>query len=92
MNINISHSPCTAAAHVHLQPGESFTAEGGAMIAMSSGIQVETTTHKRGSGGVLKAIKRALTGESFFLNHFTAGQGEAEVCLLYTSTSPRDRV
>ncbi|MEC8929387.1 MAG: TIGR00266 family protein [Verrucomicrobiota bacterium] len=81
MNINISHSPGNAAAHVHLQPGESFTAEGGAMIAMSSGIQVETTTHKRGSGGVLKAIKRALTGESFFLNHFTAGQGEAEVIL-----------
>jgi uncharacterized protein (TIGR00266 family) len=35
---------------------------------------VETTTHKRGSGGVLKALKRMLTGESFFLNHYTATQ------------------
>ena len=74
MDIEITNGPGNAAAHVRLQPGEHFTGESGAMIAMSGGMQVETTTHKRGSGGVLKAHKRMLTGESFFLNHYTATQ------------------
>jgi uncharacterized protein (TIGR00266 family) len=74
MDIEITNGPGNAAAHVRLQPGEHFTGESGAMIAMSGGMQVETTTHKRGSGGVLKALKRMLTGESFFLNHYTATQ------------------
>ena len=74
MDIEITNGPGNAAAHVRLQPGEHFTGESGAMIAMSGGMQVETTTHKRGSGGVLKALKRMLTGESFFVNHNTATQ------------------
>ena len=81
MDIEITNGPGNAAAHVRLQPGEHFTGESGAMIAMSGGVQVETTTHKRGSGGMLKALKRVLTGESFFLNHYTAQQQPGEVIL-----------
>ena len=43
------------------------------MIAMSSGIRVETTSRKRGGGGgIAKGLKRIFAGESLFLNHFTA--------------------
>ena len=81
MDIAINHGPGNAAATFRLQPGETCTAESGAMIAMSGSLQVETTTHQRGKSGVLKALKRMLTGESFFLNHFTAAQQPGEVIL-----------
>lgn len=51
------------------------------MIAMSGDMSIETSTHTRGGGGVLKAAKRMLSGESFFLNHFTAGVKGGEVWL-----------
>jgi uncharacterized protein (TIGR00266 family) len=81
MDIELLHRPGSAVAKVNLQSGESFTAEGGAMIAMSSDMRIETTTHKRGKGGIGKALKRMLAGESFFLNHYTAGAKGGEVWL-----------
>lgn len=74
MQIDFIHRPGNTAARVRLMPGETMTAEGGAMIAMSGHIDVETTTHKKGSGGLLKAVKRMIAGESLFLNHFSARQ------------------
>lgn len=77
MKIEIVHRPGCAAAKVALEPNETLTAEGGAMIAMSGDLRITTTTHKKGSGGMLKAMKRKLAGESFFLNHYdgdTAGE------------------
>ncbi len=45
------------------------------MIAMSTGFNVETTSKsKGGGGGIVKGLKRMLSGESLFLNHFTATQ------------------
>jgi uncharacterized protein (TIGR00266 family) len=79
MQVEVMHGPANAAAKVRLQGGQSFTAEAGAMIAMSQDVRIETTTHKKQSRGVLKAIKRMLGGESFFLNHFTAGPQGGEV-------------
>ncbi len=73
MDIEIQHGPGNAAAKIHLHPRETVIAEGGAMIAMSSDLHVETTTHNRGGGGILKGLKRLLAGESFFINHFTSG-------------------
>lgn len=81
MQIEIQHGPANAAARVRLDAGESVTAEAGAMIAMSGEVQVETTTLKKGSSGILKAMKRMLAGESFFLNHFTARGQPGEVWL-----------
>jgi len=51
------------------------------MIAMSGHLGVTTTTHKKGKGGLLKAAKRLLAGESLFLNHFTAERDAGEVWL-----------
>lgn len=85
MQVEIVKRPANSAAKIKLNPGETITAEAGAMIAMSSDITVTTTTHKKeGGGGVLKGLKRMLAGESLFLNHFTAGSNGGE---LYLSTT-----
>lgn len=72
MEIEILNSPGNATAKVSLEGGEEIVAESGAMIAMDGNIQVTTSTKKRGGGGILKALKRLLAGESFFINTFTA--------------------
>lgn len=81
MQVEIVHGPGNSAARVALAGGETCTAEAGAMIAMSGDMSVTTTTHAKGSGSVLKAMKRMLSGESFFLNHFTAAAGGGELYL-----------
>jgi uncharacterized protein (TIGR00266 family) len=88
MQTEILHGPGSATARVALEPNESLTTEGGAMIAMSADLAVQTTTRQRGaSGGVaglLKAAKRLLSGESFFLNHYTASGKGGEIWLAAT--------
>lgn len=65
--------PAMSVAKLTLQAGESVTCEVGAMVAMSSGFNVETTSQNKGkSGGIVKGLKRMFAGESYFLNHFTA--------------------
>ena len=81
MDIEILHGPGSAAARVQLAPGECLTAEGGAMISMSGDMDIQTTTMKKGKGGILKAMKRMLAGESFFVNHYTPGHSGGEVLL-----------
>jgi uncharacterized protein (TIGR00266 family) len=74
MKTEILYGPGNAAAQISLDANETVTVEGGAMIAMSADLDVQTTTHQRsGGGGLLKAAKRLLSGESFFLNHYRAG-------------------
>ena len=75
MQHEIIARPAASAAKLTLQAGETVTCEVGAMIAMSAGFTVETTTRKRGGGGgIMKGIKRMFAGESLFINHFTANQ------------------
>jgi uncharacterized protein (TIGR00266 family) len=81
MQTEILHGPGNAAAHVILAPGETITSEGGAMIAMTNDIEIETTTRKREGGGLFAAAKRLLT---VFLNHFTAGANGGEIFLATT--------
>ncbi len=90
MQIDIQYRPANAAARVVLQPGETVTAEGGAMISMSPNVTIETTTIQRGKGGVLAGIKRLVAGENFFLNHFTAQRHSGEIWL--SSGMPGDMV
>lgn len=67
--------PAATAIRFQLDPGDGLTCEVGAMIAMSSGLTVNTTSRSRGgSGGIIKGLKRMFSGENFFLNHFTAQQ------------------
>lgn len=81
MKVEFIHRPGNTAACVKLAQGESCTTEAGAMIAMSGHLAIETTTHKKGSGGFLKAAKRLFAGESLFLNHFSATREAGEVWL-----------
>jgi uncharacterized protein (TIGR00266 family) len=77
MKIEIQNRPAYAIADVHLELGESVISEGGAMVSMTTDITVTTSTMSTGSGagGLLKGLKRMLTGESFFLNKFTSSTG-----------------
>jgi uncharacterized protein (TIGR00266 family) len=76
MQTEVLYSPAYAAAKLTLAQGETVRAEAGAMLAMSPGITLETSTQ----GGLLKGLKRSvLGGESFFMNTFTAQTAGAEL-------------
>ena len=81
MRTEVSYSPAFAMATVSLDQGESVKAEAGAMMAMSPGVEIQTSTQ----GGVLKGLKRSvLGGESFFMNTFKATGPDAHVVLAPT--------
>ena len=84
MQIDLLHRPGNSAARVVLSPGEHLTAESGSMIAMSDTLALTTSTHKRDSGSILKALKRMLAGESLFLNHYAANTLAGDVFLAAT--------
>lgn len=84
MEAQVLHSPGNSAVKIRLAPGEVCTTEGGAMIAMSGDMQIQTSTHKKGKGGLLRAAKRMLSGESLFLNHYTAGPQGGDLFLAAT--------
>ncbi len=69
MQIQIDDRPAYAIAKVALDAGEEIVAEGGAMVAMTEGFELET----KARGGFLKSIARStFGGESFFMNTFKA--------------------
>lgn len=74
MQVNLHYRPSQSLAQVWLQAGESVVAESGAMVGMSTNVQMQTS-----SGGLMKGLKRLFGGESFFRNTFTAGGGQGEV-------------
>lgn len=74
MQVNLLYRPSQALAQCWLQAGESVVAESGAMVGMSTNVQMQTQ-----SGGLMKGLKRLFGGESFFRNTFTAGGGQGEV-------------
>ncbi len=74
MQVNLLYRPSQSLAQCWLQPGESVVAESGAMVGMSTNVQMQTQ-----SGGLMKGLKRLFGGESFFRNTFTAQGGQGEV-------------
>jgi len=69
VNHEILYGPSYSLARVRLEAGEEINAEAGAMVSMSSGIEMQTSA----KGGLLSGLKRSLLGgESFFINTFTA--------------------
>lgn len=69
MNYEIESRPTYSVLEVGLDPNESVVAESGAMIWMSSSVQLNTSAR----GGMFKSLRRsALGGESFFQNVFEA--------------------
>ena len=69
MKVDLRHNPSFAVARVTLDPQEELRAESGAMMAMSAGVSVESSTQ----GGLMKGLKRSfLGGESLFITTFRA--------------------
>lgn len=61
---------------IELDPGEAVRAEAGTMTYMEPGIEMQTST----GGGIFKGLKRAITGESFFITTFlNNGSGKSHV-------------
>ncbi len=76
MKITVEHRPSYALGIVELENGETVKAETGAMVSMSSNMQVESGMR----GGLFKsAMRKVLGGESFFVNTFTATGGPGYV-------------
>ncbi len=84
MKTEILQRPSNTIAKIDINAGEELTAEGGSMVAMSPGLSVETTTHKRGKGSVMQATKRIFAGESVFMNHYKCNASEATLFLAPT--------
>ncbi len=73
----IEHQGAFALAVVILQSDQSICAEAGAMVSMSSNVEL----YSEMKGGVFGALKRAVGGESAFVSTFTAKGGNGEVTL-----------
>lgn len=87
MKTELLYRPSFAAARVQLDPGEGVRADGGAMLSMSSSVQIETNA----TGGIMQSLKRSmLGGESFFMNTFRSPDAPAE--LLFAPSLPGDLV
>ena len=69
MQVQTRQGPAYGVARLTLSPNEPVKVEGGAMMAMSSGV----TLAAKAEGGIMKSLKRAaLGGESFFVSTYTA--------------------
>lgn len=85
MNVAIRSQPAFAHLAVDLKPGDSITAESGAMVSRDSCIQMKTSF----SGGFCGAVLRRLFGgESLFVNTFSATNEPGQVVL--TQAFPGD--
>ena len=68
MQFEIRNRPDFACLNVTFANGEKVVTESGAMMGMSPALKMETNMQ----GGLFAAAKRALGGESIFLNTYTA--------------------
>lgn len=84
MQIEILSSGAFRSALVHLDAGESFVSESGAMYRASSNVDIDVTTKSRGKGGILRAAKRLFGGESLFFSTYKAEGERGEVGLAPT--------
>lgn len=73
----IQHGGSFALAVVNLQSEQSISAEAGAMVSMSSNVELKSEM----KGGLFGALKRSVAGESAFVSTFTAHGGNGEVTL-----------
>jgi uncharacterized protein (TIGR00266 family) len=69
MQVQLRHNPSFTVARCTLAPGEPLRVEGGAMLAHSAGVQLQS----QAQGGVMKGLARSvLGGGSFFVTTYTA--------------------
>ena len=78
MKVQVHYRPSYSMAEVILEQGEVLSAESGAMVGMSAGVEIETKMR----GGLLKSLARSvLGGESFFMNNYRSTQSGGSVFL-----------
>lgn len=83
MKYEIRYKPAFAAIFVTLNPGESITAEAGAMTSMNAQLSMRTQF----SGGLIPALlKKFFGGESLFVNVFTNETQQPLTLVLTQST------
>lgn len=78
----ITHGPSFALLRVDLQPGQTFVAEAGAMVARNQHVDMAVKMNAGKSGGffamvkaiIIAMIRKFVGGETFFVNHFTTPQ------------------
>lgn len=78
MKATIDNRPVFTTLTVTLEAEETFRAEGGAMVAMSSNVELKSKKQGKGLGGMFKA---AVSGEGLFASEFHAIGGPGEVVL-----------
>lgn len=74
MNYSIEGEPLPVVI-CNLEAGETMITESGAMSWMSPNMKMETTS----GGGIGKMLGRAFSGESLFLNRYTAQGGPGQI-------------
>lgn len=78
MRCEILYQPSYSLAVIQVEPGREIQAEAGAMVSMSSNVELETEM----KGGFLGALGRSvLGGESFFTSKYRARDGVGELTL-----------
>lgn len=77
VNLEIVDRGAFSSALVHLDPGEEFVSESGAMYRASGNVDVDVTTRSRGRGGVMAGIKRLLASENFFFSRYRVTDNHA---------------
>lgn len=91
MDINVEYRPVNSLAQIRLQQGEEVVVEPGAMVGMTTNLQMDTGMASNDDGGGMlskigNAASRMLTGESFFQNTYRAEGGPGEILLSHTLT------
>ena len=81
MKYDILHQPDSAIVKIQMDAQEELITEAGAMVAMSSNLDVNTTLRKGKGGGIMGGLKRMLSGESLFLSVFRSGAEAGEIYL-----------
>ena len=76
MEIEILGEGAFESALIHLDPGEQFVSESGAMYRASANVDIDVTTRSRGSGGLLGGVKRLLARENFFFSTYSTNDGQ----------------
>lgn len=85
MDHEIQYSPTYSLLDLTLTPGDAVYAEAGALVSHERGIDIETGAR----GGIWGSLKRTISGETFFVNTFTA---DREATLSLAPALPGDVV
>jgi len=73
----VDYRPAFSMATLDLRPGQTVATQAGAMVSMSSSVELSSQLE----GGLVGALKRSAAGRSAFVSRFTATAGPGELTL-----------